>query len=162
MNILIHDLEKAPFGDLGEDFAVIDANEKAAPCQGCFQCWTKNPGCCVYADPFQHAGAVLGQSETVVIVSRLCYGGYSPPVKRFLDRAISDSLPFFTFRRGRTYHINRYKTRRKLIVCFYGECSRFERETAEEYAACQAANMAADSCRVRFAKNPESLGAVYG
>lgn len=160
MNILIHDLgEDFPQGlDVG--YEIINAAVKAAPCQGCFQCWTKNAGYCVYADAFQHSGAAVGNSENVVIVSKLCYGGYSPAVKRFLDRGISDCLPFLTFRKGRTYHKNRYRAKRSLTVYFYGPCSEFERETAEEYVACHAVNMEAETHQVIFAERLEELEAV--
>lgn len=157
MKLLIHDLPDTSFGDLAEDFTVIGAPDKAAPCQGCFKCWTKNAGYCVYADSLQHCGALAGKSETIVVVSRLCYGGYSVPVKRFFDRGISDSSPFLTWRRGKTYHINRYRTRRKLIVYFYGACSEPERETAREYVARHADNMDADSCEVIFAESAERV-----
>lgn len=158
MNILIHDLEKYPFQDLGDNFKIINTNVKAVPCQGCFKCWTKNAGYCVYADAFQHSGAAMGNSENIVIISKICYGGYSPSVKRFLDRSISDSLPFFTFRKGKTYHINRYKIKRNLTVYFYGECSKFERETAEEYVACLSVNIEADTHKIIFAEGLENLG----
>lgn len=158
MNILIHDLEKPPFQNLGNDFEVIHTNVKATPCQGCFQCWTKNAGYCVYADAFQHSGAMLGNSENIVIVSKICYGGYSLPVKRFLDRGISDSLPFLTLRKGKTYHINRYQMKRNLIVYFYGACSEFERETAEEFVTCNAVNMKADTYKVIFMEHIEDIG----
>lgn len=157
MKLLIHDLPDTSFGDLAEDFTVIGAPDKAAPCQGCFKCWTKNAGYCVYADSLQHCGALAGKSETIVVVSRLCYGGYSVPVKRFFDRGISDSSPFLTFRKGKTYHINRYRTRRKLIVYFYGACSEPERETAREYVARHADNMDADSYEVIFAESAEHV-----
>lgn len=160
MNILIHDLEENSFQNLGDDFEIVNTNIKAAPCQGCFQCWTKNAGYCVYADAFQHSGAAVGNSENVVIISKLCYGGYSPAVKRFLDRGISDSLPFLTFRKGKTYHTSRYKIKRHLIVYFYGEYSEFERETAEEYVACHAVNMEADTHKIFFAKCFEDIGAI--
>lgn len=155
MKILIHDLPDTPFRDLAEDFTVIGAPDKAAPCQGCFKCWTKNAGYCVYADSLQHSGALAGKSETIVVVSRLCYGGYSVPVKRFFDRGISDSSPFLTWRKGKTYHVNRYRTKRKLIVYFYGSCSEPERETAREYVTHHADNMDADSCEVIFAESAE-------
>lgn len=157
MNILIHDLREYSFQNLEDNFKIIDTNVKAAPCQGCFQCWTRNAGYCVYADVFQHSGALAGNSENVVIVSKICYGGYSPSVKRFLDRGISECLPFCTFRKGKTYHINRYATRQNLTVYFYGECSEFERETAEEYVACHAVNMGADTHKVIFAEHFENL-----
>lgn len=157
MKLLIHDLPDTSFGDLAEDFTVIGAPDKAAPCQGCFKCWTKNAGYCVYADSLQHCGALAGKSETIVVVSRLCYGGYSVPVKRFFDRGISDSSPFLTFRKGKTYHINRYRTRRKLIVYFYGTCNEPERETAREYVARHADNMDASSYEVIFAESAEHV-----
>ena len=162
MNLLIHDLGEHAFPEPDGDFTVINTAVPAAPCRGCFQCWTKNPGYCVYGDAFQHGGAAMGSSERVVIVSRICYGGYSPAVKRFLDRGISDCLPFLTFRKGMTYHAERYGTRRKLTVYFYGGCSGFERETAREYVARHAANMAADAYRVFFAERLEELGEIRG
>lgn len=157
MKLLIHDLPENPFKNLSSDFTVISADDRAVPCQGCFKCWTKNAGYCVYADRLQHSGAMAGYSETILVVSRICYGGYSVGIKRFFDRGISDSSPFLTFRKGKTYHRNRYQTKRELIVCFYGACSDFERETAEEYAACQAVNMDAVSHRVIFAEHAEDL-----
>lgn len=60
MKLLIHDLPDTPFRDLTEDFTVIGAPDKAAPCQGCFKCWTKNAGYCVYADSLQHSDALAG------------------------------------------------------------------------------------------------------
>lgn len=161
MNLLIHDLEKCPFQNLRNDFEIINTNVKAAPCQGCFQCWTRNAGYCIYADKFQHSGAVIGNSENIVIVSKICYGGYSPSVKRFLDRSISDSLPFLTFRKGKTYHINRYKIRRNLTVYFYGECSSFEQETAAEYVAYHAVNMDAGTHKIIFTEHLENLGEIH-
>lgn len=160
MAIIIHDLGEGAFSDAGADVAVVNAAVAAAPCQGCFKCWTKNAGFCIYADAFQHGGAMTGSCETVVIVSKLCYGGYSPAVKRFLDRSISDCLPFLTIRKGRTYHISRYKMKKHLAVYFYGECSDFERETAEEYVACHAVNMDAATHSVSFAEHFEDFGGI--
>ncbi len=43
-------------------------------------------------DSLKHAGAWIGQSDPLIIISRLCYGGYSPGVKAVLDRTIGVSL----------------------------------------------------------------------
>lgn len=160
MNVVIHDLGEYFFQNLGDDLEVINTKVKAAPCQGCFKCWTKNAGYCVYADAFQHSGAAVGNSENVVIISKICYGGYSVEVKCFLDRGISDCLPFLTFRNGKTYHANRYKIRRNLTVYFYGECSEFEKETAVEYVACHAVNMEADTHKIIFVERFEDIGVI--
>lgn len=63
MNILIHDLRDYFFQNPDDDFEIINTNVQAVPCQGCFQCWTKNAGYCIYADAFQHSGAAVGNSE---------------------------------------------------------------------------------------------------
>ena len=133
MKVIIHDLrEGTAFSPKkpDKDSVVIHANNQYAPCRGCFQCWLKNAGFCTMKDSLQHIGALIGQSDPLIIVSRCCYGGYSSPVKAILDRAIGVSLPFFTWRGGQTHHISRYARRKLLRVCFYGECSELERETA--------------------------------
>lgn len=158
MQLLIHDLPENPFPDPDNDFEIIRAEMRAAPCQGCFQCWTKNAGYCIYADCLQHSGAAIGNSERIVVVSKLCYGGYSAPVKRFFDRSISESLPFLTWRNRKTYHMSRYGGKRKLAVYFYGGCDGFERETAREYVERQAVNLDMDSHEVVFVKCAEDLG----
>ncbi len=160
MQILIHDLPEPCFRNLSGEFQIIDAARKAAPCQGCFQCWTKNAGYCAIADELQHSGAIIGNSEKIVVVSQLCYGGYSAPIKRFFDRSISESLPFFTYRKGKTYHLGRYKTKRKLSVYFYGDCSAFERETAREYVERQAVNFDMDAHEVFFVERAEEIGGI--
>lgn len=157
MKLLIHDLSEDYFHHMNDDFVIINAVGKAASCQGCFKCWTKNAGYCVYADKFQHSGAAVGNSEKIVVVSEICYGGYSVGIKRFFDRGISDCSPFLTYRKGKTYHINRYKIKRKLVVYFYGDCSEFERETAREYVKCQSVNMDADTYEVIFMESAEDL-----
>lgn len=157
MQILIHDLKENPFQDLENEFEIIDTRMKAVFCQGCFQCWTKNAGYCIYADSLQHSGAAIGNSERIVVVSQLCYGGYSVPIKRFFDRGISESLPFLTYRARKTYHMSRYKTRRTLTVYFYGSCDDLELDTAREYVKRQAVNLDMDSHEVIFTKCAEDL-----
>ena len=64
-----------------ENVVVFTADGQYAPCRGCFACWLKNTGFCVMDDSLKHAGALIGQSDPLIIISRLCYGGYSPGVK---------------------------------------------------------------------------------
>ena len=100
MKVIIHDLGDAVTytpEKTSEDSVVLYANNQYASCQGCFKCWLKNAGFCIMKDSLQHIGALVGQSDPLIIVSQCCYGGYSSPVKAILDRAIGDSLPFFTW-----------------------------------------------------------------
>lgn len=98
MHIIIHDLSDELFYALKFEEEIIEINTKniAAPCQGCFKCWLKNAGYCVINDSLQHIGAAVGTSDKVTIISEMCYGGYSSPIKRVMARSIGTSLPFFT------------------------------------------------------------------
>ena len=160
MTTIIHDLgdeityslEKAD-----KDLVVIHADNQYASCRGCFKCWLKNAGFCTMKDALQHIGALIGQSDPLIIVSRCCYGGYSSPVKAVLDRAIGNSLPFFTWRGGQTHHIGRYPCRKLLRVYFYGECTKFEQEIAKEVVERNRLNLDYREADVLFFENTAQL-----
>ena len=108
-------------------------------------------------DSLQHIGALIGQSDPLIIVSQCCYGGYSSPVKAILDRAIGESLPFFTWRGGQTHHISRYPHRKSLRVYFYGECTKCEEEIAKEVVERNRLNLDYEKADVVFFKNIEQI-----
>lgn len=105
----------------------------------------------------QHIGALVGQSDPLIIVSQCCYGGYSSSIKAILDRAIGDSLPFFTWRGGQIHHISRYPRRKQLCVCFYGECTKFEQEIAKEVVERNRLNLGYREADVLFFENTAQL-----
>lgn len=161
--IFIHDLIPAVLSAVLPDtsgFTVIDAARKAACCQGCFRCWLASPGQCVMKGDLQTVGAQIGTCKKVIILSRCYYGGFSPGVKKVLDRAISLSLPFFTYRSGRVHHLLRYQNRPTLTVCFYGTITDFERETAMRLVEANRVNMGFSSVQVYFAEKPELMAEV--
>lgn len=161
--IFIHDLIPAVLSAVLPDtsgFSVIDANRKAACCQGCFRCWLASPGQCVMKDNLQTVGAQIGTCKKVIILSRCYYGGFSSGVKKVLDRAISLSLPFFTYRGGRVHHLLRYQNRPTLTVCFYGAVTDFERETAAKLVEVNRVNMGFSAAQTFFAEKPELLAEV--
>lgn len=160
MRTIIHDIGDEAIRSLAVpdgDSVFIHADNKYAPCRGCFKCWLKNAGFCDMKDSLQHIAAVIGESDPLIIVSRCRYGGYSAHVKAVLDRAIGGSLPFFTWRGGQTHHISRYPRRGLLRVCFYGECTEFERETAREMVERNRLNLDYERAEVVFCENPEQL-----
>ncbi len=108
-------------------------------------------------DSLRHIGALIGKGDSLIIVSRCCYGGYSSPVKAVLDRSIGASLPFFTWRGGQTHHISRYPRRKQMRVFFYGECTEFEQETATELVERNRLNLDYEKADVVFFQNIEQL-----
>ena len=96
MKVIIHDLrerEALSQEKSDKDSVVIHANNQYAPCCGCFKCWLKNAGFCIMKDSLQHIGALIGQSDPLIIISQCCYGGYSSPVKATSDRKIGEFSP---------------------------------------------------------------------
>ena len=158
--LLIHDLTPEELKSLAidtEGYRLIDANEKAAPCQGCFGCWLKTPGKCVYGDRLQDAGALLPQSEEIAVISSNYYGGYSPGVKRVFDRSIAGSLPLFVYRSGKVHHPRRYKVKPILRVYFYGDITETEKQIAAKLVQANAVNMDSRDVKCFFS---ETLSAI--
>lgn len=163
MKVVIHDLEQETLRKLAlpeSGVLLVDARKKGVYCQGCFNCWTKNPGECTYKDQLQKIGRTISCCEELWIISRSVYGTYSPEVKRVLDRSISRSYPFFTFRSGEIHHPLRFKTHPHLRVCWYGEITEFEKETAKELAERNSINLSCRDVQVFFAEDAGRLKEV--
>lgn len=160
MTLLIHDLLKDQLDSLNipkEDLYIVSADGRFAPCQGCFGCWLKTPGYCYMKDELAHIGAVFGAAGKVIIISRNCYGGYSKGVKNVLDRSISTSLPFFTYRGKMLHHRRRYNNICDLTVGMYGDITELEKETARKLVESNRVNMGYRSAEIFFADSPEEL-----
>ncbi len=161
--VIIHDLtaEDLRLVPTADNHFVIDANTKAANCVGCFGCWLKTPGTCVLKDAFQNWGVIIPQCKEIVIVSQSCYGGYSPNIKKVLDRSIAGSLPFFTYRGGRIHHSLRYKNRPECRVFLYGEMSDFEKQIANELVKANGINSAWQNVTLTILDDAGQLGEVW-
>ena len=96
-------------------FALAGMDIKA--CRGCFSCWAKTPGRCVIANDDQEAILrATAASDLVIWLTPITFGGYSPELKKALDRIIPILLPFFIKVRGETHHPLRYPRRRRLLA----------------------------------------------
>jgi len=162
LKILIHDLSEQDFSRLGiikNDFKVIDANVASAPCVGCFDCWFVTPGICKTGDSLRHSG--LGYSEETVIISQNCYGGYSEQVKKILDRSVSASTPFFTYRSWKIRHIKRYRVNRKqLTVIFYGDFLETEAKAVKKMVEANRSTMGFKKVNLYMVNNIDEIGRV--
>jgi multimeric flavodoxin WrbA len=132
-------------------------NIKALPCTGCFGCWIKTPGQCILKDHLQHMGEYINKCDEIIIISRCCYGGYSPFVKNALDRSIGALLPFFKIVDGKMHHSPRVKNQPGLHIYFYGDLTEEERHTAESLAAANAVNLNARNWKALFFDSPDDI-----
>ena len=87
------------------------------PCRGCFSCWVKTPGICVFKDdgqePILRAWA---EADLIAMLTPITFGGYAPELKKALDRIIPVLLPFFIKIHGETHHPQRYPRPRRLLA----------------------------------------------
>ncbi len=87
-----------------------------AYCQGCFECWVKTPGLCKTKDAARDVTRALIQSDLLVLLSPVTFGGYSSELKKALDRSIGVVSPFFTRIQGEVHHVRRYARYPALLV----------------------------------------------
>jgi len=89
---------------------------KLAHCLGCFGCWLKTPGMCVEDDAGRQIAKAVIQSDTTVFYTPITFGGYSPELKKILDRFIQLISPFFQMDHGEVHHPPRYAHRPRLVM----------------------------------------------
>jgi len=89
---------------------------KIANCAGCFGCWVKTPGTCVIDDEGRETTRKAFQSDLLVWLTPVTFGGYSSELKKALDRIIPILLPYFQIYHGQIHHEMRYKKYPKLLV----------------------------------------------
>ncbi len=86
------------------------------PCAGCFNCWLKTPGRCVAEDDGSEVMRSVAQSDAVVVLSPVTFGGYSSLLKRALDRILLTLLPVFQRVDGEMAHPLRYPPARRFLA----------------------------------------------
>lgn len=141
MKVILHDLPEE-YTELLQKHCdtVIRADGKYAPCQGCFGCWTKHPAECRLKDSLHTVCRTIGRADELVIITRNCYGMYSPAVKNILDRSIGVSTPFSTYRNKQMHHTLRYGKHTLLKVLAYGDMTVQEEKTFAYMAEQNAVN----------------------
>lgn len=78
-------------------------------CTGCFGCWVQTPGLCVIPDASQEIAKKFIQSDLVIFLTPVTFGGYSSELKKALDRIICLASPFFMKINEEVHHRPRYE-----------------------------------------------------
>ncbi len=111
-DILLEELEN-------RDFRVdkyILRDTEIASCLGCFGCWIKTPGICVINDEQMEIIRKAVQSDLLVFLTPVTFGGYSSELKKALDRLIPIILPYFKEIGGEIHHAARYEKYPSIIA----------------------------------------------
>jgi multimeric flavodoxin WrbA len=165
MNLLIHDLGEKEWEIVKDEYReweVVDANGSIRPCTGCFCCWCKTPGECIVKDGYDRMGEKIHHADSVTVISRYSYGGFSGKVKNVFDRRLGYVLPQFEITAGETHHKRRYEEDKEFTFIFYGHgLSEEEKASARQYVEAVCANVRGHVKEVIF-REAEEKDALKG
>lgn len=123
---------------------------KIANCVGCFGCWTRTPGRCVIRDDATRVYPYIAQSDTLLYVSRIKYGGYDVIMKKMLERAIPIQQAFIRIFKGETHHVQRAVAQKRAIIIAYGNITPEEKEIFQKLVNRNAYNMNFEHYEILF------------
>jgi len=84
-------------------------------CHGCFKCWFQTPGICIIDDVERDIAKETVQSDLLIFLTPVTFGGYSFELKKAVDRLIPWVMPFVVKIEGEIHHKPRYEKYPSLI-----------------------------------------------
>ena len=87
---------------------IVLRDQKIGNCAGDFFCWVRNPGMCNVNDDNRKIAEQIVNSDLMVYLTPITFGGYSAALKRMVDHQIQNIAPFFAKIDGETHHAPRY------------------------------------------------------
>lgn len=160
MDLLIHDLDQEEWNRIKDEYDgwdVVAAGDDIRPCIGCFCCWSKTPGECIVNDGYNRMGEKIHHADSVTVISRYSYGGFSGRIKNVFDRSLGYVLPQFEISAGETHHKRRYEEDKEFIFIFYGSgLGDEEKASARQYVEAVCANVRGHVKEVLFREADET------
>lgn len=77
-------------------------------CIGCFDCWIKTPGKCIFRDNMRDICRTYINSDLVLFASPVIMGFTSAILKKAHERLIPLIHPYFEFVQNEVHHLSRY------------------------------------------------------
>ncbi len=88
---------------------LVLCEQKIGNCAGDFFCWVRSPGMCNTNDDNRIIAEKIMQSDLVIYLTPVTFGGYSSALKRMVDHQIQNISPFFATIDGEIHHQPRYQ-----------------------------------------------------
>lgn len=77
-------------------------------CTGCWSCWVKTPGVCIFEDDSHTVARAVINSDLVLFASPVLMGYISALLKKYIDKLIQLIHPYITVDHGEAHHEPRY------------------------------------------------------
>jgi multimeric flavodoxin WrbA/putative sterol carrier protein len=127
--ILLQEFLKGARSQGAETETLYLKEKKIHPCIGCYTCWTKTPGTCVFNDDMPELLEKVGESDVLVYATPLYNYNMTALLKAFQERLLPRLDPHLV-KTGETYrHPQRYEKTRKAVLlstCGFPEISHFD------------------------------------
>ena len=78
-------------------------------CTGCWTCWWKTPGRCVFEDDMEQVYPAMMAADRLVMFSPLSMGFVSSLLKKVNDRSVPLLHPYIEIVKGECHHRKRYE-----------------------------------------------------
>ena len=118
-----------------ESESVLLCDQKIGNCAGDFFCWVRQPGMCNTDDDNRVIAAKIIQSDLVIYLTPVAFGGYSSELKRIVDHQIQNISPFFTSVNGEIHHQKRYEKYPSVLTVGWMNQSNAQAEAVFRYLA---------------------------
>ena len=93
----------------GADIEYVKLKDmKINPCTGCYTCWTKTPGECIFQDDMIDLRLKFRKADLIIFASPLYIFSVTGIMKNFLDRNLPNMKPYMLIEDGETKHPHRY------------------------------------------------------
>ena len=91
------------------------------PCFGCEGCLRKTPGRCIMKDDTEKFMAPIANSNCMIGITDVRYGGYSSQYKIVVDKFALLGSPYYGMKNGKLLHRKRYPNLRAYYVIGLGK-----------------------------------------
>jgi len=130
-------------------------------CVGCFTCWLKVPGYCMFRDESREINQHSSNCDILVIITKIRYGSYSSSIKNALDRSLPNLQPFYTLSNEKLRHVSRYSKKKQALIIAYGEdIPEAERQIFTQLVEQNAFHLYWEVPHIFFCQNPEDVEAI--
>ncbi|MBO4245747.1 MAG: flavodoxin family protein [Bacilli bacterium] len=157
MILIIHDLLEEEFQKLNiKGDKVLSSDMKITKCMGCFDCWIKNQGYCKYKDNFYNMKDLYNEADKIIVISKNCYGMFSPFIKNVFDRSIGYIKPYFRTYKDEVHHQMHSDKVLKMEYIIYGDMNKLYQNTFDKLLTFNQENFVNDY-QVKYVDRIEDL-----